>query len=339
MLSAPSQVLIRNAEQFATGRWLLVNPLDAQVFRELGNKQLFGYHQYFDIYQQSCQISQAEHHYFGAEYPCEQKFDGIVIYMPKAKEQAQMLIANLVHCLLPGGQLLLVGDNKGGVKAAPKLMAAYAEYCNKLDSARHCALYGAIPDKPAKAFTLSQWLKKTSLSVANQQLTISFLPGVFSQGELDPATRLLLEQIDHVPTGQVLDFGCGAGVIGCYLGKLNPQAKVLMSDVSALALYCAELSAKDNGINAQVVASHGLASIQGPFAAVYTNPPFHTGLQTDYQVSEDFIRRIPAMMSAKAPLYLVANSFLKYPPLLEQSLGKVEWLADTPKFRVYRCTK
>lgn len=339
MLSAPSQLLIRNAERFAQGRWLLVNPEDAQVFRELGQGTLFGFHQYFDIYQQACQSTNEQQHHFGPDYPCEAKFDGIVIYMPKAKEQAQMLIANLAHCLLPGGQMLLVGDNKGGVKSAPKLLADYAEHCNKLDSARHCALFGAILDKPAKAFSLKQWLKKTELKIANHSLTISFLPGVFSQGSLDPATRLLLEQVTKVPGGQVLDFGCGAGVIGCYLGKLNSDTKVVMSDVSALALYCAKLSAEDNGIQAEVVASHGLNELKGPFSAVYTNPPFHTGLQTDYQVSEDFIRQVPAKMSPNARLYMVANSFLKYPPLLEKSFGKVQWLADTPKFRVYGCQR
>ncbi|GAB3027488.1 methyltransferase [Bowmanella dokdonensis] len=337
-LSTASQLLLRSRDLFSQGHWLLVNPLDAQIFRELGG-EVQGFHQYLDIYQQACQSGNGKLHKFAAGYPAGSQFDGIVIYMPKAKEQAQMLIANLVHCLKPGGQLLLVGDNKGGVKSAPKLLAPYATQCNKLDSARHCALFGAIVETQGKPFRLDEWQKKIQISVADLQYQVVSLPGVFSQDALDPATRLLLEQVQKVPTGRLLDFGCGAGVIGCFLGLKNPVAKVLMSDVSALALHCAQQSASINGIRAEVVASHGLRQLEGQFDAIYTNPPFHTGLNTDYQVVEDFIRQAPAMMTPGAPLYLVANSFLKYPPILEQSLGKVTTLADTPKFRVYRCQR
>lgn len=36
--------------------------------------------------------------------------------------------------------------------------------------------------------------------------------------------------------GELLDFGCGAGVIGSVLAKRNPDLKVNMVDISALAL-------------------------------------------------------------------------------------------------------
>lgn len=337
MLSPASQLLVRNQERFSQGRWLLVNPQDSAVFTALPG-ELYGYHQYFDIYQQaSCR--HPERHHFGAEYPQNLKFDGVCIYMPKAKEQAEMLLANLVHCLVPGGQLLLVGDNKGGVKSAPKLLAPYAGHCNKLDSARHCALYGALPELPDKPFTLESWLKQSKLQVAGVDLTLCSLPGVFSHGSLDLGTRLLLEQITEVPDGPVLDFGCGAGIIGCYLGRLNPKAKPVMCDVSALALYSAEHSAKANGVDAEVLPSNGLGQVTGSFAAVYTNPPFHTGLNTDYQVTADFCRQVRPLLRPSAPLYMVANSFLRYQPLLEEGIGTVETLLDGSKFRVYRCNR
>ncbi|MDF2179110.1 methyltransferase [Aliiglaciecola sp. CAU 1673] len=335
MLSPASQLLVRNQERFSEGRWLLVNPQDSAVFSALSG-DLYGYHQYFDIYQQASRIK-AKHHHFGAEYPQSEKFDGICIYMPKAKEQAEMLLANLVHCLLPGGQILLVGDNKGGVKSSPKLMAPYAEHCNKVDSARHCALYGAIPDKAAKAFKLESWIKQFKLQVAGVDITLCSLPGVFSHGSLDLGTKLLLEQIKEVPNGPVLDFGCGAGIIGCYLGLMNPKAKPLMVDVSALAIFSASQSAKANGLEAEALPSNGLSEVKGSFAGVYTNPPFHTGLNTDYQVTADFCKQIRPLLRPNGPLYMVANSFLRYQPLLEQSLGAVEILLDGTKFRVYRC--
>ncbi|GGD62071.1 class I SAM-dependent methyltransferase [Lacimicrobium alkaliphilum] len=333
MLSPVSQLLVRNRQRF-TGRWLLVNPQDAQVFQELDG-DICGFHQYFDIYTQACEQGQADKHHFGVSYPLKQAFDGIVIMMPKAKEQAQMLIANLVHCLVPDGQMLLAGDNKGGVKSAPKLFAPYSEHCVKLDSARHCALYGMQPDKPLPEFAVDNWLKEVTLNVGKHQYPIAFLPGVFSSGSLDPATRMLLENLHPVPKGRVLDFGCGAGVIGCYLGLENPQAEVVMADVSALALYCAEKSATNNGIKATVIPSHGLNAIDGSFAAAYTNPPFHTGLNTDYDVTLGFIRQLSKFLQPGAVLQLVANGFIPYLPILQENFKAVKVAAESSKFRLY----
>ncbi|WP_088329503.1 class I SAM-dependent methyltransferase [Lacimicrobium sp. SS2-24] len=333
MLSPVSQLLMRNQARFR-GRWLLVNPQDAQVFSQL-EADVSGFHQYFDIYQQSAAVSGADKHHFGVSYPLEARFDGIVIMMPKAKEQAQMLIANLVHCLVPGGQLLLAGDNKGGVKSAPKLFSPYAEHCVKLDSARHCALYGMQPDKVPAPFCVEDWFKQRNIEVGQRCYPVSFLPGVFSSGSLDPATRMLLENLHPVPDGRVLDFGCGAGVIGCYVALENPHAEVVMTDVSALALCCAQRTAESNGIDVHIIPSDGLSEISGKFAAAYTNPPFHTGLHTDYEVTLGFIRQLSGYLQPGATLQLVANSFIPYQPVLQQVFKSVKVLAQSTKFRLY----
>ena len=96
MLSAPSQLLMRNKNTFAQGKWLLVNPTDSQIAAQLNNPDIKVFHQYFDIYQQSCADGESAQHTFIAAYPTDEKFDGAVIYMPKSKEQAKMLVAKPV---------------------------------------------------------------------------------------------------------------------------------------------------------------------------------------------------------------------------------------------------
>ena len=58
--------------------------------------------------------------------------------------------------------------------------------------------------------------------------------GVFSKGELDVGSRLLL---DALPTlsGDVLDIGCGWGAIGVAIAKANKAARVTMVDVNRRA--------------------------------------------------------------------------------------------------------
>ncbi len=339
MLSPASQVLIRNQEIFESGKWLVVNPSDSQISAELNHCDISYFHQYFDIYQQSSRAAKDNQHFFGAAYPAKQIFDGVVIYMPKSKEQLKMLIANASACLHASGNLLLVGENKGGIKSGAKLLESVGNQVNKLDSARHCALFACQNDKPANGFDINQWQTVYKLSVAGLDFKVCSLPGVFNHGSLDLGTQLLLENLPNTPSGRVLDFGCGAGIIGCFVGLQNSNNKVVMSDVSALAIHCATKSAELNGIRAEVIASNGLAGVSGKFASVFTNPPFHTGIQTDYSVTEGFIQQLSRYTSSSSSLVLVANKFLRYSELLEKRFELVNLIEQTSKFSLYHCSR
>ncbi|MEP1551303.1 MAG: methyltransferase [Paraglaciecola sp.] len=339
MLSAPSQLLMRSKEVFQTGKWLFVNPTDSHISTQLNNVELHVFHQYFDVYQNSCANGQQDKHLFAASYPTMDEFDGAVIYMPKSKEQAKMLIANIAACLKTGADLLLVGENKGGVKSASKMLEVVSSQVNKIDSARHCALFAAKIDKTIKPFELTQWQKTFDIEVAGIEYKICSLPGVFNHGSIDNGTSVLLNSEIKVPNGRVLDFGCGAGVIGCFLGLKNPKAQIVMSDVSALAVYCSKESARLNDLEVEVVASNGLTEIKGKFSSVFTNPPFHTGIQTDYSVSESFISQVKQYLAADGTLNLVANKFLRYSELLEKRFKMVTLIEQTTQFSVYLCSR
>ena len=339
MLSPASQVLSRNSELFSQGNWLLVNPTDAYVANELAPQQCTVFHQFYDIYQQSQRVAKHAKHVFAASLTTEQQFDGAVLYMPKAKEHAVMLLANIAAYLKPGASLLLVGENKSGVKSAAKLLEPYCQHVNKIDSARHCALYGGQLTESVKPFELSQWQSVKTITIAGLSYQICSLPGVFNHGQVDNGTRLLLENLPHYHAGRVLDFGCGAGIIGCFIALKNPQSKVVMSDVSALAVHCAKQSAELNGLTVEVVASDGLQDVQPKFTTVITNPPFHTGIQTDYSVTENFISDLKGHLTSEGTLILVANQFLRYAELLEKRFKAVNLVTQTSQFSLYHCLR
>ena len=60
--------------------------------------------------------------------------------------------------------------------------------------------------------------------------------GVFSRGEVDTGTRLLLESLPEHMDGEILDLGCGWGVIGISIAGKWPKTKVTMADVNTRAL-------------------------------------------------------------------------------------------------------
>ncbi|MBC3766131.1 class I SAM-dependent methyltransferase [Neptunicella marina] len=330
MYSQPSQLLIRNQYLFEQGDWLLVNAEDPHVFSQI---EADGFFQFYDQYLAA--RSTAKSAIFAAGLDTEKRYDGIVIYMPKAKQHAQMLLANMATQLKPNGSLMLVGENKGGIKASNKLLAEVGEHVVKHDSARHCSLFRTTITDTPKPFALKDWQQVFHCKIAQVELQICSLPGVFNHGHLDEGTQLLLENIHQVPEGEVLDFACGAGIVGAYLAKLQPNANISMSDINALALYCSEQTAQLNGFTANVVASDGLAGFTQQFAAIYTNPPFHTGIKTDYAITEAFLRDAKKHMLPQATLTLVANAFLKYPELFELNFDGFELLGQTSKFKVY----
>jgi 16S rRNA (guanine1207-N2)-methyltransferase len=58
--------------------------------------------------------------------------------------------------------------------------------------------------------------------------------------KIDLGTKLLLTNLPNHMTGNVLDFGCGAGVISCFIGKKFNTTRLSLLDVNALAITSAE---------------------------------------------------------------------------------------------------
>ena len=111
--------------------------------------------------------------------------------------------------------------------------------------------------------------------------------GVFSRGELDRGTRLLLDALPDL-AGEVLDLGCGWGAIGVSLACANPGLRVTMADVNLRALDLAARNAAANGASCETVESDGFGALAGRrFDAVVTNPPIRAGKQVIYGMFAD----------------------------------------------------
>ena len=71
----------------------------------------------------------------------------------------------------------------------------------------------------------------------NKEFSIYSDNGVFSKDRFDYGTRVLLSSIDiDSLSGNVLDLGCGLGVVGIILGTFNKNISIDMVDVNERAL-------------------------------------------------------------------------------------------------------
>lgn len=337
--TAPSQIAERQLAYF-TGKKVLVageveDLFPLQLAKHCQSVSVFTTH--YGYYRQLQQNTATVQSYFGAELTEDIPADLLLLYWPKAKLEAQYLLAMLLAKLPSPCEVIVVGENRSGVKSIEKMFAPYGTI-NKYDSARRCSFYWGECHKPVAPFNLEQWFKSYTVNYQQHTLTIQSLPGVFSHGEFDLGSQLLLDTLPALQ-GKVLDFGCGAGVLGCVMATLNPEIELEMCDISALAIQSSQATLSANGLNGRVFASDVYSDTDSNYDFIITNPPFHSGLDTSYQATETLLQHAPHHLAPSGQLFLVANSFLKYPPIIEQAFSNCSTLNKTKKFSIYHAKK
>ena len=108
--------------------------------------------------------------------------------------------------------------------------------------------------------------------------------GVFSKGELDFGTELLLKNFkyDDPNNKTLLDIGCGCGPIGIYASHLG--FTVDMSDVNKRAIHLSKMSLKEQGLNANVFESDAYKNITNKYDYIVSNPPIRAGKEKLYEI-------------------------------------------------------
>ncbi|SEK98634.1 16S rRNA m(2)G 1207 methyltransferase [Colwellia chukchiensis] len=341
-ISNINQLLIRNIDALAAARPLLVNIADDGFINayltQYPQACMDSYHSNYAEYQtvQRLGNTRLESH-FSAEYHAKNQHDMVIIHFPKSKAELAFTLAMLAGAMREDAVIIIVGENKAGIKSVQKLSADYLAFSHKVDAARHCLMYIGRFKAELPTFNIQDFYQYYPVQVADKTLEVVALPGVFSQKSLDVGTQVLLKHLPNNIAGQVLDFGCGAGVIAAYIGILAPEAKLTLVDVSALALHSAQATLKRNQLHGQCIASNSLSDVTGKYDFVFSNPPFHQGVNTHYAATESFLSNIKPHLAINACITIVANSFLKYPPIMERMIGKTDTLTIEKGFAVYQC--
>ena len=263
--------------------------------------------------------------------------DTLVYYWPKTKREAEFQLANLLSRLPPTAAIFIVGENRGGVRACEKYLTSLGRI-KKIDSARRCSLYH-FQRETSITFNLDAWWQRYTLP---DNSVICALPGVFSANHLDNGSQLLLSALTAEPAivkGSILDVGCGAGVLSAVLAKIKPGLTLTLTDISAIALASAQATLDANQLSGRIIASNVYSDITGLFDLIISNPPFHSGISTDYVAAEALIRGAKHHLRSGGHLCLVANAFLPYPHWLEKVFGHYQILVKTTKFAVYLANK
>jgi len=251
----------------------------------------------------------------------------VIVLWPKAKAAGQAIVSMLSQVV---DRCYVVAPNDAGGKSIGSAVKDLATEAGKMDSARHCSLWNVQlkkTDGPAN------WLRMAR-SFQAESLSFMTLPGVFGHGKLDRGTALLLEHVPAPAHGKLLDLGCGAGVIGLTMKSRVPALDVTMTDVDAFAIRSAELNSARLGLSADIFASNGLASIEGRYDYIFSNPPFHQGKRTDYEFAATLFRDAKKHLTRDGQLWIVANRHLAYEEWAAEAFRSTEVMVQTEGFKI-----
>lgn len=167
---------------------------------------------------------------------------------------------------------------------------------------------------------------------------------VFSRSSLDIGARVFLPQLPEGMDGELVDLGCGNGVIGLALLAQNPQARVLFTDESYMAVASSrmnvEINLPDALARSEFMVNNALAGVEAErFDAILCNPPFHQLHAITDHIAWQMFTDARRCLKFGGELRIVGNRHLGYYQKLKKIFGNCTTLATGGKFVVLRSVK
>ena len=162
--------------------------------------------------------------------------------------------------------------------------------------------------------------------------------GTFSKDKIDTGTLLLAENMLIKKNSNVLDIGCGIGVLGIAAGKLF-GADIVVSDINKRAVMLAKKNLELNNVKAEIFQGNLYEKIkQNDFDVVLSNPPQTAGKEICFRLIEESKK----YLKKNGSLQIVARRNKGGKTLskkMEEVFGNVKVIAKKSGYWVYLSEK
>jgi len=150
---------------------------------------------------------------------------------------------------------------------------------------------------------MGQYFENANLPSKIREFIVNFLGvsftfktdnGVFSKDGLDFGTRVMLESLPlKEMSGDILDLGCGYGVVSIILSKfLNANFDAV--DVNKRAIHLAKMNQRNNSVSGiDFFESFCYENINKKYDYIITNPPIRAGKKVVYEMligAKDYLK-------------------------------------------------
>jgi 16S rRNA (guanine1207-N2)-methyltransferase len=275
--------------------------------------------------------------------------DLVLLNIYKGRSLNRRILLLVWQALKPGGRLLISGANDQGIQSvledASQLfqnlsVLAYKKGNRVAHLIKNVSQQKALPDWTDEPGIAPGTWQTFHLDLFGHSFPLVSLPGIFSSSSLDNGTRLLISTLEDLPGKKVLDVGCGYGIVGLYAAKCGAMM-VDMVDNNLLAVAASRENITRNYFtNCQAYGSDLLSAVKGKsYDFILSNPPFHAGIQVDYQAAHTLISSAVSALEVGGRLQIVANRFIPYDRLMLEVFGNATILAQNPTYRILTSRK
>lgn len=186
--------------------------------------------------------------------------------------------------------------------------------------------------------------KIINYEIKNEKFEFLTDNGVFSKTKVDFGTdvmlRTFLNENKKLGNIQILDIGCGYGVVSVVLKRFFEKAKILSTDVNERALELTRENIQKNNRtdDFEVRKSFVFDNISENFDIILSNPPIRAGKQVIFEIYEKSFFHL----NKNGKFYCViqtkhgAKSTKKK---LEELFGNCTTLVIEAGYRIFRCVK
>ena len=265
------------------------------------------------------------------------KFDFILIKAPKTLAYLEDTLIRLQELLKPDTQLIVAGMVKNLTASVWQTVERLIGATIPSKAVKKARLIYAQPDGlrhiPANPYPVTYQLENSGYLISNHA-------NVFSHKNLDIGTRFFLQ---HLPKGnkyqQVVDLGCGNGVVGLFFAASNPDAQLHFIDESFMAVASAQLNFERafKGRRASYTATDALTDFAPDSVdLVLCNPPFHQQTTIGSHIAIRMFQQANKVLGADGELWVIGNRHLGYQASLKKYFSRVELVASNAKFIILK---
>jgi 23S rRNA (guanine1835-N2)-methyltransferase len=263
-------------------------------------------------------------------------YDIVLIQVPKNMSFFEDILCHLTSHLKPGSKIICGSMVKHLSPTSFELLQKYIGPTTTSLAQKKARLIFAdfIKEKVPSPYPITLQVESFPLPFTNGS-------NLFSREKLDIGTRFFLE---HIPKGSfetILDLGCANGIIGIKAKELNPQAKIIFSDESAMATQSAEVNYKSYyKDDAEFLWTNCYESGKSDSVdLILCNPPFHqqntVGDFIAWQMFQDSLR----CLKSGGKILVIGNSHLGYHVKLKKLFGNSKIIATNAKFMIVEAVK